>query len=277
MRTLFFAAAILSFYLALPAAPPGAPFLEPAEPFPTQFQQSFLRPQLDDSTLKPVGPKELFRPTAEGLVIKIDEGVSPDVERMGLEYPLPLKADGDVRTTVELLSFPPPGEGYGTGVILAFEDGVDRGGTLQFLGSSDSGNRTFTAHHFTKDANGNYDHQVTSFPTNASRAVLRLRRQGSTLSYLVSEDDGATFHELTSIEFTDRPLKTVQVYGQRGGKPNALHARLIDFAIASPEVTLRSETIAQQPQSSWSWWIIPGAVLILATIVGVFVAWRRSV
>lgn len=275
MRTFALAAALLCLCQSLFAVPPGSPFLEPAEPYPTQFEQSFLRSKIDDSTLKIVGSKEFLRPTLEGLVISIGQGVSEEVERIGVEYPLPMKGDGDVRATVELLSFPRPSEGYGTGVILAFEDGVDRGGTLQFLGG-DGGNRTYTAHHFTKDADGNYDHQVTSFPTAASRAVLRLRREGARLTYLVSEDDGATFNELKSIEFTDRPLKMVQLYGQRGGKPNALNARLIDVSIASPQVTLRSETVAPQPEPSWFLWIAAGSIVVIAFIAGAFVLWRRS-
>ena len=276
MRTHFFAAPIFCLCGIVSAAPPGTLFVEPAEAYPTQFKQDLRRLEFDDSTLKPVGAPELLRPTMDGLVVSIGQGVSEDVERMGVEYPLPLKGDGDARTTVELLSYPPPSEGYGTGVILAFEDGVDRGATLQFLGSRDGKTRNYTAHHFVKDAEGHYDHQVTSFPTTASRAVLRLRREGSMLRYLVSEDDGVTFYELKTIEFTDRPVKVVQVYGQRGGKPNALQAQLIDFAVASPEVTLRSETVASPPKASWFWWIVAGIALSFAMVVGIFVLRRRS-
>ena len=257
------------------AAPPGSPYLETGESFPTQFQQDFRNPEFDDSTMKALGPPELLKPGSDGLTVSIAVGVLEDVERIGVSYPLPLGGDADVRATVELLSFPHPDEGYGTGIILALEDGVDRGATLQFLGGDD-GNRNYTAHHFVKDAEGNYDHKVESFPTEASRAVLRLRREGSTLRYLVSENDGLTFYELASIEFTDRPLKVVQLYGQRGGKPNALNARLIDFSMASPQVTLRSETVATQPETLWHWWVVTGAVAILVILAGAVLFRRRS-
>ncbi len=275
MRTPYFTAAILCLCQSLLAAPPGTPFSEPAEPFPTQFKQDFRRSSFDDSTLKAIGPPELLQPTRDGLAIGIAQGVSEDVERIGVSYPLPLKGDADVRATVELLSFPQPAEGYGTGVILAFEDGIERGATLQFLGG-DGGDRSYVAHHFTKDAEGNYDHQVDSFPAGSSKAVLRLRREGSTLRYLVSEDDGATFNELKSIEFTAQPITVVQLYGQRGGKPNALNARFIEASIATPQVTRRSEVASPQPERSWFWWIVAGVAVIALGIVSAVLLRRRS-
>jgi hypothetical protein len=273
MRTPFAAVAMLLLCRSLAAAPPGTPFLEPAEAFQTQFAQDFRRSKIDDSTLKTIGPKELSQPSVEGLKISVVADVLPDVERIGVAYPLPLTGDAEVRATVELLSFPLADEGYGTGVVLAVEDGVEHGGTLQFL-AGDGSRPTYTAHHFTKDAEGKYDHHVTSFAAGSSEAVLRLRREGATLHYLVSEDDGLTFNELTSIEFTDRPLKVVQLYGQRGGKPNALAARLLEFSTASPQVTLRSQMAEPPPPKSWFWWIVAAAGAVVVAIASIF--WRRQ-
>jgi len=235
-----------------------------------EFVQDFRNQQFNEASLRIIGSQNFIFRDADGLRVELKKD-SGDSSNSGVAFVLELDGDCQIEAAVELIDVPTPKAGYGTGAAFLFEDGGPNGASFQSVIMPD-GKHLYVTHKFTKSAEGEYKHDAKTFPATASKAVMRMERKGKQVLYLVSDDGGAVFRELSRFPFTDAPIKIAQVYGQTGGNPVDINVRITDFKVVA-EAFLRPGQKPRKKPMSMKW--LAASLFIGLPILGTVVWWCR--
>lgn len=236
-----------------------------------EYRADFRDGRFDKRVLKTTGPAKYLEPSDDGLHITIPD--EPDAENSGVQFPMHLVGDCTLQATIEIVEIPQPDSGYGTGVALLLEDGIDHGASLQRIRTTEGG-EVYIAHNFVIDAQGEYQHEGQAFPAGSPHAILRMKREKKSLIYEVSEDNGKSYQELRRIDFSDRPLRAVQVYGQTGGEPNAVTVVLKDLQVSADSMVRTGQTPTETREIVW-WQVVALIMIVIVAVVGIRWAWHR--
>jgi len=118
------------------------------------------------------------------------------------------------------------------------------------------------------------EHDVSLFATTAGYGRLRLKREGSTLHYLVAEEDEETFRELVQKEFTadDCIVRFVCYTGPKRGAD----VRLVDLRIRAEKLPVT--TAPPRRLGPLAWGVIIVACALALTLLGLLIhhVWQKA-
>ena len=237
-----------------------------------EFTQDFRNEQFNEANLRIAGSQNLLFREPEGIRVTIKKG-SGESANTGVAFALQLAGDCRLQASVGLIDVPTPKGGYGTGVALLFEDGGPNGASFQNVVMPD-GKHLYIAHKFKRSAEGEYKHEVKTFPATGTEAILAMERRGSQLKYIVSEDAGASFRELASYIYTADPLRISQAYAQVGGEPADVNIRITEFKVTAEKFLRPGEQAPKKPSSIQ--WLVVGLFIGLPVIGGIIWSVRRK-
>lgn len=116
---------------------------------------------------------------------------------------------------------------------------------------------------------GDHSHQGKKFPTEATSGKLRIKRQGTTLHFLVAEGDSDTFEEIWSVEFVPDDVASVPLAADPGRSKAPLEVKLIDFQVRADSLPV--SVGRRTAPYLWLVWFLAG--LTGVTVVAILI-WR---
>lgn len=196
----------------------------PATDFAYNFRSGVL-PSPDRMALAGVDKTVEVTPEEGGLRIKILGNRTLD--GVGMETKFPLTGDFEITASYEILSAEPPTKGYGVGVNLAImpADWQHKMATLFRNWTVENGSIFQTRIKLTEPMPLDEYHWE---PTETLKGQLRLRREGTSLSYLVNEGLGQPFREINRVEYGTDNIDRVRLVANTGRGPGKLDVRLLD-------------------------------------------------
>lgn len=226
-----------------------------------------------------VGPnaQKTAKQGPDGLRINLENGRKATAP-VGMTPTFGLRGDFEITLTYELLNVADTESGFGAGINLWIGTAGSREDEAS-VGRFARNNQS--VHVATKAAKNEQGKMVTksfTFPTEAKKGKLRLEREGTTLRYSVSEEDGTDFTEVHKIaDFTRADVRSVRVAGNTGRLPLALDFRITEFSIRGDQFI---DPDAATAEATWWKWIgvnAVGLVLLLGIAVWFFRRRHRSV
>lgn len=198
--------------------------------FPAVLHQDLRKQEQAPPLWRPMNDGVLWE--VEGARVTLAGGKGPQ-RAAGLAPSFRVEGDFDVVLAYEILNAEKPDKGFGNGVSLYLAIDADAG----FAAS--------TARRVTTNGNTIFasalQHTVAKKPTifhskpaQSPTGKLRVERTGKTFRFSFAEGDDPDFKRLSENEFSDEPIRFMQIGGNPGGGHGALDLRLL-------EVTVRAE------------------------------------
>jgi serine/threonine-protein kinase len=188
---------------------------------------------------------------------------------IGLMYPSHIQGDCDIMFSYELLNVDDPAQGWAAGASIWFMTATGTQEAVLIGNLHKPGGQFFACQRMTKDAAGKrvYDTLEPVEPTRVKAGRLRLVRRGTTVKYLVAEDDKPEFRELHKTELGPEEITLVKFGAEsaRAGSPvvvrfRELEIRALQFPLADPQQE-RSEL---RTASRVVLFVLPGVGLLTA-------------
>ena len=218
-------------------------------------------------------PKETLALEGANLHIKLPAGV-PNVTQTAIYSKFVLSGECDASCTYELLNFPVK-TGYGSMVGMAF-DAPQEGawGGIERVTRPRTGDCYFVMT-MLPGADGKMKTQTGLFPTKVVKGKLGLRREGSDLIFMAADSPTAELAEVHRFPFSDETIRSVRFFGDPGGSPTALEARLGNLSIRAEEMT--AGITKMEPQGfPWGWLVVGGAIALAILLVWRFGPGRKT-
>jgi Protein of unknown function (DUF1583) len=229
--------------------------------------------QFRETVLNLSGPnaRKYITPEVEGLRITIPLVEEP-LAQVGVVSKLAVLGDFEITVSYEILyAAPPTKNSYGVGVnlIIATDTPVKDSATIARRTHPAKGNVYATNRSF-KNPEREDVHSVKFFPTEVSKGMLRLVREGSTLTFCAKEPEDHTFRELRRVTFVDQPIANVRVTADPGKSLGELDVRIHSLLIHSGNL---AASVPNTTSSGNSFiWLAMGGCCLLGC--GVYLAWR---
>ncbi|MFH1922486.1 MAG: DUF1583 domain-containing protein, partial [Planctomycetota bacterium] len=131
-----------------------------------------------------------------------------------------VKGDFEITAGFTILDLPRPEQGFGAGQRISIEDSRGERAAVQRLNREREGH-VFVAYHGPIQEDGTREHIVEMVATGGNSGWLRLKREGSTLSYLAAEAGSDHFTRFYESEFPNDVAK-LQLVVQTGGSPTGV-------------------------------------------------------
>jgi hypothetical protein len=229
-----------------------------------------------------VGPNAatVVKPEDAGLRITLPAN-RQNRQPVGLHMKFPLSGDFEITASYELLAAdkPPPGRiRYGVGVNLLISLGPEQARMAKIARYLVDQGTGYVADITVKEAPTPYQSQFV--PSDNRAGKLRLRREGSTLRYLVAGREGQPFEEIYQSEFGPDEIGVIRLVANTAGTPAGVDVRLADLRIrhGTPLDPVQPEPAAEQP-SGWNVWLaggILGWAVTLCTGVALYLLHGRG-
>jgi hypothetical protein len=197
-----------------------------------RFHQDLRTADLNNPNLKPIG--ERVRHEAAGARVTLPAGAG-QLATTGLATTFTVHGDFEITLAYEVLKADRPTTGYGVGVSIYAAINTDTSDAASLARRvMPMGGAVFMSDRMTGDGDAN--HKVTTRPSTASAGRLRLRRVGSKLHFLLSEENRPEFEQVDEVEFGTADLRWLQFGGDAGGSESGLDLRLLDLSVAAEDL-----------------------------------------
>jgi len=150
----------------------------------------------------------------EGLRFTIPEG--GEIGYCGVAPKIVVKGDFQITAGFTIRDLPRPKQGYGAGLKIHIEDSRKDQAAIQRLNRQREGH-VFLAYRGELQRDGTREHLVANRKTEATSGWLRLRRDGTTLRYLVAEAGSDHFTQICESEYPADDVVTLHFAVQTGG------------------------------------------------------------
>jgi hypothetical protein len=204
-----------------------------------------------------------------GLRFQLPDNV-PKLPQTGLYTLFTLSGDCEVTFTYEILKLPPPKDGYGSGLGVAFDLGDDMGkGVFQRVikPPKDIGYIV----QFMPGKLSKTKEEYKLVPSATLKGGVGLRRVKKELIFLASDDPDAPLEEIGRLPFPEVTVREVRFYADTGGAQTPVDVRMKDFSFKAEQIT---GGVPRSEVRRWSWWFL----LALVPLAGVgLVIWRWRV
>jgi len=196
----------------------------------------------------------------------------------GLVANVSIRGDFEITLGFELANEPPPqGAQLGTGIIVGIDLDTPEKNQASLSRVTRWQSKLFTTYvvFSPPGADKPLPPPFNSYPTQAAAGRLRIVRNGSEVSYFVSEDTGKEFTFLRTDQFRADAVKQVRIIGTVGGPEAWLDARVIDLrvradAIAGAEVTTHFPSPLGVPETQGAGrhdWLVVGSLVGAASLL----------
>lgn len=200
------------------------------------YRTSFLRQQFDHAMLVPFGYKTLYglqllRPERRGLRMMIPRHQGDRKPTVGFIPLFKLHGDFEIAAAYKTLTIDKPTAGAGAGANLyILAEGTLHSASLRRCVTPD-GADAFFIHVATRDDAGKRQAKYQCIPATTTSGELRLKRTGSTLQFLVDEDEGEGCRELHRVEFGTSTIGVIRVGTTTDGSPTSTENLWREFAV----------------------------------------------
>jgi hypothetical protein len=269
---------------------PAAPLDADDSKYVMEYAIDFRTEAFDNLSLEPsgMGSTSLLRQTDDGVLIRVPAGT--DIKNVGFAPRFVIQGDFEITVAYQIKAWQRPKEGLSVGptLYISTEDGSSAAaelGRLRRNGEEDI-HSTFSR----AIIDGAEVKGARRFPAQTQEGQLRLRREGTALSFEVREGmhEGG-FEVLNTSEFNAGAITLVRVAAKRDDPDGSLEVLITGFRVRADELphlpvklglgeALYRPTYLPPPRAtSWmSLAIFGGAIgLVLAGGVGV-ACWRKK-
>jgi DNA-directed RNA polymerase subunit RPC12/RpoP len=206
-----------------------------------------------------------------------------NLQAVGIQSRGPLSGDFEITASYEFLSSDRPAKGkgrFGIGVnlLISTDSEMQKFAKIARFWLPEEGNG-YVGDFTLRRPQPIYDSKFV--PTEATLGQLRLKREGSTLRYLVA-DLGQEFREIYQADFGTQDIGFIRYVVNTGNLPTAVDVRLVDVKIRSGSPkrnpVVEAEVPSDTPQSSLgNVWLASGILLQgMVFAVGTWMYARRS-
>jgi hypothetical protein len=190
-----------------------------------EFNHSFR-----DKAMPPPEKMELYGMDANVEITPEPEGLRIHIlgnrlrDGVGLRTSFPVTGDFEVTATFEILSAEKPTTGYGVGINLA-------------LSPSDYKKTAALSRHWTVNNRSGFQARMNGAgvegrsewePSETMKGQLRMRREGTMMSFLFNEEPGQPFRELLQAEYGKDNIDAFRLVVNSGKSPAAVDVRILD-------------------------------------------------
>ena len=251
-----------------------------------QAHFDFRKGPFDETKLARIGPwKDTVKETPEGLHIVLPEGKKKE-NTVGVSTKLLIKGDFEITLAYKLVDTQPKG-GYGAGVMMWFM--LDNSPTSSYAamarrtkpGMGEVFSTDFGHYEKQEDGKSKQVQSVKSFPAKAQEGQLRIKREGSKLTYLVADGGSNDFREIRAEEsFAKDPIKHSKFAADTGLSENRLEVYIRSLTIRTPEPlvakTPDGTPVADEPEGpTGSVAVVVGIVVVSLLVFGGVLFWLR--
>lgn len=253
----------------------------PERSFTHDFRRS--NPLPDQLTL--AGRDQLVEITPEegGLRIRIEANRGKD--GAGVETRFPLRGDFEITAAYEILAADRPTRGYGVGVNLSISpaDWKSKRAALARYWTIKSGSG-FQAM-FVDRTGPEPINPSLWVASDTVKGQLRLRREGTTLHYLVNEDLGQPFREIAQFDYGVDDIDMFRFVANPGNSPAAVDVRLLELQMHWGDLPAQAATapppelaagMARPRRARYLWPLLLFGVLLGVGSVTVYLVQRRK-
>ncbi len=222
------------------------------------------------------GAKNCVHFEDEGLRITLPTGWGGIRPSTGVGSGMVLKGDFEISMRFDILKEPEviekgPGTRLSMGIIL--DTPQTKQATVSRSISAKAG-KVFVVWSSVWDEETQKDQQKARFiTTKATSGELRLVREGSVLSYYVSEKPGGDFILVQQYPFGEEDVKEIRIAGSTGSREATLDARITDLRIRAESLPGSPVTFAQTPAKTSGSLVVMIVIFLALTLVGFAVWW----
>jgi hypothetical protein len=199
----------------------------------------------------------------------------------GLMTSTAVRGDFEATLAYEILHADQPASGYGVGVSLYAAINPDNNQAVSLARRLMSDGSTKFVSNRMQPVKPR-DH-VRYLESRADKGMLRLRRVGATMHFLVKEEPAPEFVEVSKAEWSGDDVRLIQVGANAGNSDAGFDIRLVDFTLRAADLPELQPRVAAGPQAAptdapprrSALWIV-GAILALALLVTAAAALWRS-
>lgn len=192
---------------------------------------------------------KFFHEEPQGLRISLPNTWSHPWGGVGFRTSFGFGGDFEVTTAFEILHAEQPPSGFGTGITLylAMAEGPRGAGFCRIL--RPNGKHVLLCNQaLLPPGKKQVQWPEKTFPCDETAGRLRLKREGTMLSYLWAPGiSGGDFGELDRIEFSAGDVERVRLVGTTAQKPLQLDLRLLHLQIRSQTSTLQTAAATPGP------------------------------
>jgi hypothetical protein len=243
----------------------------------------FRKDPVNEDFLARIGPwKETVTKTPEGLHILLPEGRAK-LNTVGVSSKLNIKGDFEITLAYKLVETKPMG-GYGAGVMLWFmldNSPISSYAALSHRTSPAKGEMYGTDIGFYEKTDDKVKQiqKVETFSASGKQGQLRIKREGSKLSYFVAEL-GSNEFRLFRVEegFPQNPIKHTKFVADAGNSVGKLEVILQSLTIRTKEELVASTPVGETPETpspAGSIAIIAAIAIVALLVVGCILYWWR--
>lgn len=171
-------------------------------------------------------------PEPAGLRVTIPENA--DTPYNAYDTKIVVKGDFEITAGFTLLDVPRPEEGFGAGQGISIEDSRGERAAVQRTHRQHEGH-VFVAYHSPAPKGDKREHIVQLADTEGDSGWLRLRREGTTLSYLAAQRDSDHFTQLYESEFPN-DVARLRLVVQTGGSSKPVDVIWTDLDVQAEEL-----------------------------------------
>ncbi|MBC8868763.1 MAG: PD40 domain-containing protein [Planctomycetes bacterium] len=206
-----------------------------------EYEADFRDGRFDRDTLVPIGFQSLYglqllKPEPRGLRIVIPHHQSKNKPAVGFLPMLKVHGDFELSASYELLSVDPPqaGAGAGADLYILAEKSLHSASFRRCV--TCEGEDAFFVHVTARDKNGKRRPQYRYFPAETKNGLMRLRRIGTTLQFLVAEGDGKECRKVHEADFGADTIGLVRIQTTTDGSPTTTETRWGHLAIRGDQL-----------------------------------------
>ena len=201
----------------------------------------FRNGQFDQNSLVPTGFNSLygltlFKPQARGLQITIPREQARTKPAVGFVTLMKLHGDFEIRVAYDLLSAEQPDTGTGAGVNLyILAEKTLHAASLRRCATAHGD--AFRGHATFRGGRGGHLSQSKYSPAQTSTGTIGLRRRGTMLQYLVTEEGDQDPRQLLEIDFGEEDIGLIRVEVVTGGAEVAVECLCKELSLAAESAT----------------------------------------
>ncbi len=190
-----------------------------------------------DTRFARYGPETDQAITREDMGFRFKLPDTPDgLGQTGVSSKFQLTGDFEVSVTYELIAMTPPTKGYGVTCGISVDSDGPAGDVYLTRGYREKKRNGYVVTTAKPKSGGGTDYKNEDIPSTSQKGKLVLRRTGSTLICLVSDDpEDENPRPIRKIPFTKEPIKQIRIYADNGGSEGVLDARIADIKIKTED------------------------------------------
>lgn len=255
-----------------------------------EYRINFLKEGFDNLSLEPSGrgATSLLRQTDEGVHITVPAGI--EIKPVGFAPRFVIRGDFEITVAYQVKTWQRPQEGHSVGptLYISSEDGGSAAAELGRL-----------RRHGEEDIHSTFSRSIIDgaevkgarrFPAQTQEGQLRLRREGTSLSFEVRDDlQEGEFEVLNTTEFSTGDITMVRVSAKRDDVKIPLEVLIREFRVRADELPHLPGTLAidealyrpmyHPPPRPTSWTSLAtfgGAIALMLACGAGLVYWRKK-